>query len=158
MNKLHSDNPRFCPAGATVRIDARGFSYIEVVVSVLLIAIVLVPATDLLSSGLLGSRIHQDQASAHYRLVAKMEEVLAQSLTDLRQQADNAGNASVSVDAYSDGVGAYQRRLVYLSYYDVDNADGDDNGFTGTDLDLLWLKVQIEGSNMQAVTLVGIGR
>ncbi len=38
------------------------------------------------------------------------------------------------------------RRLVFISRYDGDNADTDDNPFTGTEADLLWLRVEIEGT------------
>lgn len=135
---------------------ASGFSYIEVIVAVFLIAIVLVPASDLLSGALLGIEVHKDQSKAHHHLVAKMEEVLARPLSDLRQRADAAGSAAAIVTAYSDSAGALQRRLVFLSRYDADNADGDGNGFTGSEANLLWVKVQIEGTSLQAITLAGV--
>ena len=135
-----------------------GFFYIEVVVAVMLIAIVLVPASDLLAGALRGSEVHKRQSAAHYHLLAKMEQVLAEPLSDLRSQADNTGSATVIVEAYSDSDDASPRRLVFLSRYDGDNADGDNNGFSGAEPDLLWVKVQIQGSDMQVVTLVGVGR
>ena len=36
--------------------------------------------------------------------------------------------------------------LIYLSLYDGDNLDADDNAFTGTEADLLWIRVDIEGT------------
>ena len=36
--------------------------------------------------------------------------------------------------------------LVYLSLYDGDNLDGDNNPLTGADPDLIWIRVEIEDS------------
>lgn len=158
MNTTRSNSSVFRCRSSTARRHSEGFSYLEVMISVLLIATVLVPASDLLSSALQGSQIHEERSAAHYRLVAKMEEVLARPLPELRQQADSAGSPNVVIDAYSDSAGTYQRRLVYLSRYDADNADGDDDGFTGTEPDLFWLKVVVEGGNMRTITLAGVRR
>ena len=43
--------------------------------------------------------------------------------------------------------------LVYLSLYDGDNADADDDPFTGTDADLLWIRVEIDGSVLSLQTV-----
>ena len=45
------------------------------------------------------------------------------------------------------------RLVVYLSPYDGDNADADDDPYTGTDPDLLWIGVEIEGSVHQLQTV-----
>jgi len=156
VNCLHVTGVRYSACSAA-DIRTCGFAYLEVMVAVLLIAIVLMPATDLLSSALLGSEVNKDLSSAHYRLVAKMEEVLAKPLPEIRQQADNAGSATAIVAAWSDSAGTPRRRLVYLSRYDADNADGDDLGFSGTEENLLWVKVRIENSDLQVATLVGAG-
>jgi len=53
--------------------------------------------------------------------------------------------------------------LVYLSLYDADanpftitdpNTDSDNDPYTGTTANLLWLKVQTEGSNQALETLI----
>jgi len=41
-----------------------------------------------------------------------------------------------------------------LSAYDADNSDGDDDPFTGTDEGLLWVRVAIEGSVHDVLSLV----
>ena len=85
----------------------------------------------------------------HYLLVRKLEEVLADPFIVISTQA--AGPSTPS--AYSDASGSPDRQLVYVSLYDGDNADADNDPFTGTDPDLLWVRVEIEGSvnSMQAL-------
>ncbi|MCH9672344.1 MAG: hypothetical protein K0U93_12930, partial [Gammaproteobacteria bacterium] len=56
---------------------------------------------------------------------------------------------------FSDAAGASPRRLVYVSRYDGDNADGDSDPFTGTDPELIWVQVSIEGAGQSIQTLVG---
>ena len=53
-----------------------GFSYVEVLVATVVIAISLVPALEALQTGLLGSQHHKSSAADHYNLTAKLEEVL----------------------------------------------------------------------------------
>jgi hypothetical protein len=81
-----------------------------------------------------------------------MEEVLARSFAELAAEEVAAGGAP---SAYSDGAGAPDRRLVLLSRYDGDNADGDDDPFTGKDAGLLWVRVEIEGTDHVLETLTG---
>ncbi len=123
-----------------------GFSYVEVLVTIVLIALVLVPTINALVGGIRGSGIHAQRAEDHYRITAKLEEVLAKPFDDLQQAADAAGGPGVFVAAYSDSAGDGQRRLVYLARYDGDNADADNDPFSGVDDDLLWVRVQIENT------------
>ncbi len=53
------------------------FSYVEILVAIVLISIALVPAIEALGPGLHGAGIHQTEAGRHYHLTAKLEEVLA---------------------------------------------------------------------------------
>ena len=55
-------------------------------------------------------------------------------------------NPTVASTVYSDAAGATNRRLVYLSRYDADNADGDNDFFTGMDAGLVWVRVELEGT------------
>ena len=57
-----------------------GFSYVEVLIATMLIAVCLVPALEALHTGLLGSGIHRDSVEEHYHLQAKLEEMLAQPI------------------------------------------------------------------------------
>ena len=48
--------------------------------------------------------------------------------------------------ALSDTAGSADRRLVYISGYDGDNADADNDPATGTDANLFLIRVEIEGT------------
>lgn len=133
----------------------QGFSLIEVMIATFLIAITLVPAIDALSNAMQGGEIHASQASYRFRLSGKMEEVLAKPFNELLQHADLTNNATISIGAYSDSTSTPQRLLVYLSRYDGDNADSDNNGFTGVDDNLLWVRVTIDQSKEHLETLIG---
>ncbi|MCU7935396.1 MAG: hypothetical protein KZQ99_11015 [Candidatus Thiodiazotropha sp. (ex Dulcina madagascariensis)] len=132
---------------------AAGFSYTEVLVATFLIAITLVPALESLTSGIQGSSLHSAQAADHYRLIGKLEEVLSKSFDELGQEADVVGGPTVIVSTYSDAVGTEGRRLVYLARYDGDNADADNDPFTGIDQGLLWVQVHLDDSSAVVQTL-----
>jgi len=133
-----------------------GITYVEVLIATVLIVITLVPALEALQPGIAGSGIHETQTEDHYRLVAKLEEVLAESFADLDDAATAAGNATTPT-TYSDSVtypdGRQITRNVFLSRYDGDNVDADNDPFTGTDDDLLWVRVEIAGSALGVETL-----
>ena len=71
--------------------------------------------------------------------------------------ASAAGNATTPT-SYSDTVtypdGRQITLQVYLSLYDGDNADTDNDVFSGTDPDLLWLRVAIDGTPYALESLV----
>ncbi|MGD9169628.1 MAG: hypothetical protein PVI97_06155 [Candidatus Thiodiazotropha sp.] len=140
-------------AYSILRKRAAGFSYTEMLVATFLVAIVLAPTLESLTSGIQGSSLHNARATAYYRLTGKLEEVLANSFDELRQQADATGGPTAIVIAYSDPAGTQGRRLVNLARYDGDNADLDNDPFTGTDEGLLWVQVQLEDSSVVIHTL-----
>jgi type II secretory pathway pseudopilin PulG len=132
-----------------------GFSYMELLVATLLIAIMLVPALDAMQSGIQGSGIHTQLAQNQYRMISKMEQTLALPFSELLQQADLVADPKVLIPApFSDAAGTASRRLVFLSRYDGDNADGDKDPFTGTDTGLLWVRVTIENSPRALETVI----
>ena len=131
-----------------------GFSYTEVLIATLLIAILLTPALESLYSGTQASEFHANLVANQHRLSGKLEEVLTEPFAALAQEADAAGSPNVVVDAYSDTAGSQSRRLVYLARYDGDNADADNDPFTGTDQGLLWVRVQIEDTHIMLETLI----
>lgn len=131
------------------------FSYVEILVAIVLISIALVPAIEALGPGLQGAGIHRSQAERHYHLLAKLEEVLAEPFAALDEEALAAGSPTV-VTAYSDTGGSTDRRLVFLSRYDADNADADNDFFTGVDEGLIWVRVNIEGSTLAIESLVNL--
>lgn len=127
----------------------------ELLVATLLIAIMLVPALEAMQSGIQGSAIHTALARNQYRMVSRMEQTLALPFVELLQQADLVADPTVLIPApYSDSAGTESRRLVYLARFDGDNADADNNPFTGTDSGLLWVRVTIEDSPRALQTLI----
>lgn len=131
--------------GTSVRRQQAGASHIELMVAVALLAIAIVPALEALRTAAIGASIHENAVELHYRLIGRMEEVLAESFTALEAEAIAVGDPTTPT-AYSDAGGTPNRRLVFLSPYDGDNEDEDDEPFTGTDDGLLWVRVEIEGT------------
>lgn len=130
-----------------------GFSYIEVLIATVLVAMSLVPALEALQTGILGSRIYRDAVEQHHHLQARLEKVLAEPMVALEAAALAAGSPTV-LSSYSEPPGTDRRLLVYLSRYDGDNADGDGNPFTGTDAGLLWVRVEIENTPHSIESLI----
>lgn len=120
----------------------RGISYVEVLAAVIIIAVAVVPATNAIRGSLDVAEADNQATVDHYRLMSKMEEVLAEPFAAV---AAAAAGPTVAT-AYSDAAGSADRRLVFVAPYDGDNADADNDAFTGGDPDLLWIKVEIEGS------------
>jgi Tfp pilus assembly protein PilV len=130
-----------------------GATYIEVLLASVLLAISLVPMTNAVRGAIDSSAVHEDTAIQQLHLTAKLEDVLAETFSSLEEAAADAGSASVPA-IYSDGANAHNRRLVYLSLYDGDNADSDDDPFTGVDPGLMWIRTEIEGTLMSVESLV----
>lgn len=126
-----------------------GFSYVEVLAAAVIIAISIIPATEALRSSLQVAAADSAATVSHFRLLGKMEETLAEPFSALSASA--AGPATAS--GYSDAAGTTDRRLVFIAPYDADNADADDDPFTGGEADLLWIRVQIEGTTAALETL-----
>jgi len=129
-----------------------GFSYIEVLVATILIGVALVPALQTLETGLVGAETHELTATQQYYLLSRFEEVLAQPYSNLEAAALAVGS-STTPTSYSDTAGSNNRRLVFLSEYDGDNADADNDPFTGTDDGLMWVRIEIENSPLFFETL-----
>jgi len=125
---------------------ASGFSLVEVLVATVILGIALVPAMDALRTGMKGTEMHQGFQEQHYHLMSKMEEVLAESFSLL----NSAVGINTVPSSYSNSSENYN---VYLSFYDADNADSDDNVFTGTD-NVLWVRTELIDSGLAFETLV----
>ena len=133
----------------------RGFSYTEILITIFLIAVALVPVLESMQTAQLGAGVQQSLSTQHYHLTAKVEEVLAQPFGALAAAATAAGSPTTAT-IFSDASGTINRRLVFIAEYDGDNADADDNPFTGTDFGLLWLRVEIENTAQQYETLISL--
>ena len=134
-----------------------GLTYMEVLIASALIAATLVPAIDALRPGIQGMGLHEAQTQRHFELTARLEEGLARPFSELDVEAQTIDDPTVASLAYSDPAGQANRRLVYLSRYDADNADGNDDFFDdGKDEGLLWVRVEIEGTDQALETLTSV--
>ena len=129
-----------------------GLTYTEVLVTTFLIGVALVPAIDALSTGRSGAIVHEQRAVLHHHLHGKLEQVLAQPFSALDSAALAAGSPAVET-GFSDAAGAPDRRLVFIARYDGDEADGDGDRLTGGDDGLLWIRVEIPGTNLAVESL-----
>lgn len=130
-----------------------GLSYVETLLAVIVIALALVPALETLQTAFTGSAVHESVVVWQQQLATRMEDVLAEPFTSLDDAAEAAGSPTIP-SSYSDPAGSADRVLVFLSRYDGDNADADNDTFTGTDEGLLWVRVEIESSPYGLTTLV----
>ena len=145
-------------AMCTAPTRTAGFSYVEVLIAVVLIVIALVPALDALIPGVAGSGIHETIAEDHYLLTGRLEQLLVEPFGQLNSAAVAAGSPTIPTTTYSDvftyANGRQITRNVFLSRYDADNADTDNDPFTGTDDGLLWVRVAIAGTGIAIESLV----
>ncbi len=129
------------------RTHARGFSYIEVLVATVIMAISLPAALEALRGGTAAAGVHASHGANQQRIASRMEEVLANKYPTLDAAAMAAGNStSAVVAAYSDASGAPERLVVNL--YRTNGV-----AKVGADFGLLWVKVSIEGSALALQTL-----
>jgi Flp pilus assembly pilin Flp len=130
-----------------------GISYIEVLIAAALIAVTLVPMMDAVRTATVSTGVHEEAAVQNLHLIATLENVLAEPFSSLEAAATAAGSES-TLTSYSDLAGLSNRRLVFLSLYDGDNADADNDPYTGTDQGLMWVRVEIEGTAQAIETLI----
>jgi hypothetical protein len=130
-----------------------GSTYIEVLIASALIVISIVPMTDAVRGAIDGSVAYEEIAVQQLHLTALLEDVLTESFSSLESAATAAGSTTAPT-SYSDSAGSNNRRLNYLSLYDGDNADSDDDPFTGVDQGLLWIRVEVEGTQLSIESLL----
>jgi type II secretory pathway pseudopilin PulG len=130
----------------------RGYSYVEVLVAMSLIAVALVPAMNALRVGVTAADVHQQETVRSFELSSRVEQVLSQSFVDLQAAAVVAGSAAVPT-SFSDLAGTQDRLVVYIAEYDADDADTDGDPFTGVDPGILWVRVAIENTQHVLTTL-----
>ncbi|MBT8132587.1 MAG: prepilin-type N-terminal cleavage/methylation domain-containing protein [Gammaproteobacteria bacterium] len=145
-----------------------GFSFIEMLIATVIVMAALGPAIGALQSARLAAETHSLETDLHYRVLARSEDVLAESFESLLQAAATAGGKSIP-SSYSDPAATADRIVVYLSIYDISNndndgelftmidpdLDGDNNLFTGkqAELSILWVRVEIPGTTHFIETL-----
>ena len=139
-------------AALSIAKDQRGFSYVEVLLSVVLLAVLLVPALEALQSGVADNHSYS-LATRQFRLKAKMEEVAAKPFAALYSQPYLPGGNTTSVNAsLSDPVGAPERRNVVVYRYSPSSP-----GLSSADTGVLFVAVYYAGETPAAglSTLVG---
>ena len=128
---------------------SRGSSYVEILIAVTLIAIAAYPATNALRGAGATAELGARSTVAYYRLTGRLESVLAEPVTVLEGAAAGAAVPSV----YSDAAGTPDRVLIFISAYDIDNADGDNDTSTGVDSGVLLLRGEVEGIDLSLEAL-----
>lgn len=127
-----------------------GFSYLEVLLSLVLLGTLLVPALEALRDAMAGPRVQAELVEEQLRLASGLEKVLALPYSNLLARA---GDAQVP-SALSEPATVPGRLLVYVSRYDSTDADGDGDPFSGGSEDLLWVAVSGENTHRRLTTLV----
>ena len=131
----------------------RGFGYVEALVAVVLLAVVLVPALEALGNAARNAPTAAQDDTLWMSAANKLRDVTGSRFDDLDAAAVAAGGPNTA-SSLSDPVASNPRVLIYLSRYDGDNADGDNNGFTGVDTDLIWVRAAIADTPVSLDTLV----
>ena len=125
----------------------RGFSYIEVMVAAVILALCLPAALQSVGGAVRGTGTQAGYTLNQQRVASRMEVVLANRFATLDAAAIAAGNSpSAIIAAYSDAAGTKDRVVVNLYRYDGSAPTASDTG-------LLWVKVSIEGSALALNTL-----
>lgn len=127
-----------------------GFFYAEVLLSVLLLGILLVPAMQALNTAISGST--SNLAARQLMLRSKMEEVLSQPFSKLYAETYLTGNTASSVSTTFSDPSATDRRVVVLFRFDAAS-----NVLSSNDTGLLYVNVYYEadGSANALNTLAG---
>jgi len=129
-----------------------GFSYIEVLLYVVLIAVLLVPDMQVLNGAISGSA--SNVAARQLNLRNKMEEVLSKPYSTLYAVTSvSGGNTATSIStSLSDASGTVDRRAVTIYRYDTTT-----NALSATDTGVLFVNVYYEadGSTNGLNTLFG---
>jgi hypothetical protein len=127
---------------------------VEILLSVVLLTVLLVPALQALQSGIAGGQ-NSSLAARQLTLRDKMELLLAKPFADLYAQTYLAGGNTTSANAsLSDPAGAPGRRMVVLYRYDASTGALNPNA---NDTGLVFVSVyyEAEGSANGLNTLVG---
>lgn len=140
------------PGSASRKPIQFGFSYAEVLLSVILLVTLLVPAMQALTAGIAGNP--GTLVARQINLRNKMEEVLSKPFGQIYAETYlSGGNTTTSVSSnFSDATGVTDRRVVVFYRYDVAT-----NALSANDTGLLLVSVYYEtdGSGNALNTLAG---
>lgn len=131
----------------------RGFSYVEILLSLTLLAVLLLPALDALRSAIAG-RPTAAAMPGSLALQSKMEQVLAAPFARIYGETYvSGGNTPTSVSAlFSDAAGTPGRKVVVIYRYDAST-----KALSSADTGLAYVSVhdEAEGPGRALATLVG---
>jgi prepilin-type N-terminal cleavage/methylation domain-containing protein len=138
-----------------------GFSYVEVLIAIVIIAVCLVPALDALRDGVRAAGPELDYTKNQQRLKSCFEVILAKSFAtlDTAALAANSSCSSVAADTLDASCAAVPDPLqphpdpLLVTVFRYDGSPPIACVPTGTDTGLLWIKVAIEGSSLSLDTL-----
>lgn len=126
-----------------MRATARhhGVAYVEAVLATVMVAVLLVPALNALTTGLLGTEVRSELGNQALSLQSKLDEVLAKPYSTLLAEtnAPNANSPSTVSAALSDPPGP-ARRIVTLYRTEGDRVASE------ADTGLLHIRVAWEGA------------
>lgn len=114
---------------------ASGFSYIEVVLAVLLLGVCVVPAVEAVRNGIAAPQIAQEGSKALLCVKSHMEKVLAEPYQNLLNASGTLEAASAAYSLVADS--ACAARNVYIARYNPDTAPY----FVANDTGLLYITV-----------------
>lgn len=130
---------------ASLKLHQRGLSYVEILIAITLVVAALVPMLEALRTPVGNAGRVETENVRQLHITTRLTELLAESFSELDAAALAAGSHNVT-SSFSEPPGTTNRRLVFLSRFDGDNADADNDSFTGTDADLLWIRITIENT------------
>ena len=137
------------------RRHTRGFSYVEILLSVVLLAVLLTPAMEALQSGVRGTP-RAAAVPGHLALQSRMEEVLAAPFSKIYGETYRpGGNTPTSFSpTFSDAAGTPDRKVVVIYRYD---ATASVRALSTSDTGLALVRVYYEAQGPAAglATLVG---
>jgi Tfp pilus assembly protein PilV len=137
---------------STTDRSQQGFAYVEVLLSVLLLSVLLVPALQALGTGIAGSG--SNLSATRLALRSRLEEVLATPFSDLYAETYAiGGNTATSLSATGSDPAGTPNRLIMVSYrYDIAT-----NALSAGDTGLLYVNAyyEAEGSANGLSTLIG---
>jgi prepilin-type N-terminal cleavage/methylation domain-containing protein len=114
------------PAPVSSRSVQRGFTYVEILLSVVLLAVLLVPALESLQTAVTAGQ-GANVLARELALRDMMERVLARQFTQLNAETFASGNTTTSVSVLlSDPVGDPNRRNVVVYRYDGEKGERSD--------------------------------
>lgn len=103
----------------------------------------MVPAMSAITASMRTFEYQKNTHSEYLDFITKLETVLARPFSELSEEA-KAINDSTVATKFSDPIGTRERKLIYLSHFDLDNLDNDSNVFTGGEDEVIWIQIKTD--------------